>query len=172
MITLKTLRAESIPSALEKAGQYRLLNEPHDAESICEDILAVSPHHQEASIIMLLALTDQFTHELGPAFQKAMDTAGRLDAPYDRHYYTGIINERRAKAHLRQGGPGAGPIVYSWLAKAMTSYEQALEQSDPDDQDAILRWNSCARLINTRPEVRPSEDDQREMLLDSYQMPH
>ena len=37
MPELKQLHKEAIPSALEKAERYRLLNEPGEAESICHD---------------------------------------------------------------------------------------------------------------------------------------
>ena len=57
MYTLKTLAKAAIPGALEKAERYRLLNEPLEAESICRDVLAVEPDNQQASIILLLALT-------------------------------------------------------------------------------------------------------------------
>jgi len=35
MVELKRLSTEAIPTALEKALRYRLLNEPAEAESIC-----------------------------------------------------------------------------------------------------------------------------------------
>src|SRR6186997_1673006 len=35
---LKPLSASAIPSALAKAERYRLINEPEQSESICEDI--------------------------------------------------------------------------------------------------------------------------------------
>jgi hypothetical protein len=41
MVELKTLKPEAVPSALEMAKRYRMLNEPDEAESICLDILAV-----------------------------------------------------------------------------------------------------------------------------------
>ena len=39
MFALKPLSHDAIPAALERAERYRLLNEPIDAESICEDVL-------------------------------------------------------------------------------------------------------------------------------------
>ena len=57
---LKPIHADAIPEALEKAERYRLLNEAAQAESICLDVLSVDPYHQQALIIMLLAITDQF----------------------------------------------------------------------------------------------------------------
>ena len=55
---LKSISVESIPEALKKVERYRLLNEPTLAESICLDILAIVPDHQQALISLLLARTD------------------------------------------------------------------------------------------------------------------
>lgn len=172
MVDLKSLSPDSVPSALELAKRYRLLNEPQEAESICLDILAVVPDHQEALITLLLALTDNFADELNPSYQEALETAERLSDLYCKAYYTGIIFERRAKAHLRQGGPGSGVVAYSWFSKAMEAYDRALKGCDPYNQDAVLRWNSCARMINNRPDVKPGDDSREEMFLDSFETPH
>jgi len=55
---LKSISEKSIPEALAKVERYRLLNEPGLAESICLDILAIVPDHQQALISLLLARTD------------------------------------------------------------------------------------------------------------------
>ena len=39
MFELKRLSTAAIPGALAKAERYRLLNEPEEAQSICEDVL-------------------------------------------------------------------------------------------------------------------------------------
>jgi hypothetical protein len=168
MVELKTLTPEAIPSALEKAKRYRMLHEPYEAESICLDILAVDKGHQEALITLLLARTDKFQQDgLKPAYEEAIKVVDRLSAPYSRLYYSGIIYERRAKYHLRQEGPGSGAVAYDWLIKALKAYGEALTASVPDNQDAVLRWNSCARIINTHPEVKEYEVGSGEMLLDA-----
>ena len=43
MFELKPLSPSAVPAALAKAERYRLLNEPEQAESICEDVLARIP---------------------------------------------------------------------------------------------------------------------------------
>ena len=48
MFQLKPLSPSAIPAALAKAERYRLLNEPEQAESICEDILAAQPDNRAA----------------------------------------------------------------------------------------------------------------------------
>lgn len=172
MIELKTLKAEAVPSALENAERYRLLNDPEEADSICLDILAIEPDHQDALILRLLALTDKFFHSgLSPAFDQARDIVARLDTSYCKSYYTGILYERRAKYHFKQGGPGSGTVAYDWFAKAMQSYTEALAGCDPDNQDALLRWNSCARFINSHPEAQ-GESDPPEGLMDAFETPH
>jgi hypothetical protein len=155
MRELKTIKPESVPSALEKAKRYRLLDEPDEAESICMDILAVVPEHQEALITLLLALTDKFVDGgLQPSFGQAADIATRLATAYDTSYYTGIIYERRAKFHFKQGGPEAEATAYAWFVKAMNEYGQALSDDAPENQDAVLRWNSCVRFIDSHPELK------------------
>ena len=147
MRTLKTLSAGAIPAALEKARCYRFLNEPTEAESICRDVLEIEPDNQEALITMLLALTDQFRRELEPQFSEARGLIPRLKGEYCRRYYEGIVCERRAKAHLDRGGPGSGTLASEWLHTAMQHYDNALKLRLAGNDDAILRWNACARLL-------------------------
>src|SRR5262247_3574783 len=97
----KILSPEAVPRALAKAERYRLLNEPGEAESICRDALEVDPGNQDALVILLLALTDQFDAHGTSAVGDAREIVERLRNDYDRAYYTGIIFERRAKAQLR-----------------------------------------------------------------------
>ena len=173
MVELKALTAEAIPSALEKAKRYRLLNEPHEAESICLDILAVDADHQEALSTLLLALTDRFQQDgLKPAYEEAVKVVERLSDAYCKAYYSGIVYERRAKYHLRQEGPGSGAVAYDWFIKALKAFGEALAGCDPNNQDAVLRWNSCARIINTHPEVKEYDVGSGEMLLDAFETPH
>jgi hypothetical protein len=173
MLTLKSIAVEAVPAALEKAQQYRRLNEPNEAESICLDILAVVPDHQEALKTLLLALTDKFAeYGLKPSFEQAEAIVAKLDTSYSRAYFSGIIFERRGKFHLQQGGPGSGTAAHNWLVKAMDAFDEAMVENDPKHQDAVLRWNSCARIINSNPEVYAEERDRAEMLLDSFDTPH
>jgi len=147
MFELKPLQPGAVPKALEKAERYRLLAEPDEAESICLDILAIEPDNQSALVTLLLALTDQFRNDLGHCFHRAQSLVSHLDNEYERLYYTGIVYERRGNAHLDRGLPGSGTIAYEWLHHAMVLYEQAAAMRPPDNDDAILRWNPCARTI-------------------------
>lgn len=173
MIELKPLKPEAISAALDKAKRYRLLNEPDEAESICLDILAGNPDHQEALIVLLLALTDKFRHSgINPAFAQAQEIVPNLANSYSKSYYLGVIFERRAKFHLKQGGPGAGTVAYDWFVKAMEAFSEALSADDPKNQEAVLRWNSCARILNSRQDVKADDSGGSEMLMDSFETPH
>jgi len=158
MFELKTLSRDAIPRALEKVERYRLLNEPAQAESICHDILHVDPGNQQALIALVLSLTDEF--DTGPAetMKQAREAVGRLHSAYDRAYYEGIICERQARAILRQGRPGCGPIAYQWLQQAMRLYAEAEALRAAGNDDALLRWNACVRLIASYRHLIPTEE--------------
>ena len=147
MFELKQLSAEAIPAALEKALRYRLLNEPAEAESICHDVLRIDPENQQALVNLLLALTDRFGQGYAVGVTQAQEVLAHLHDAYERAYYAGIICERRAKAHLRQGHPGSGHDAYELLREAMTWYEKAETLRPAKNDDALLHWNTCARLI-------------------------
>jgi hypothetical protein len=156
MFTLKPLSKDAIPSALAKAERYRLLNEPGEAESICLDVLQVDPDNQNALITLLLALTDQFPNESSSkAVGRAVELAARLKDEYDREYYSGIIRERRAKAVLEHERYGAAAAAVEWLREAMVFFERAEALSPAHNDDAVLRWNACARLMMSLPETVP-----------------
>ena len=81
---LKPISPAAIPEALQKAERYRLLNEPSEAQSICEDILAIEPHNQDALVILVLSITDQL--EQGGPEREAREVVKRLSSPYHRAY--------------------------------------------------------------------------------------
>jgi hypothetical protein len=166
MFKLKPLSKEAIPAALEKANCYRYLNEPVEAESICLDILEVEPDNQQAITTLLLSLTDQFGHDLGKSFTKARELFPRLEDEYSRIYYRGIICERRARAHLDRGGPGSGHLAYDWLRQAMDAFETAIDKRLAGNDDAVLRWNACARIIMNNSSVKPAPEESRESMLE------
>jgi hypothetical protein len=147
MFQLKPINENAIPKALEKAERYRLLGEPYEAESICLDILSIEPDNQQALMTLLLALTDQFPSRLADCFSRAQAVVRRLQGEYEKSYYTGIICERRGNAHLDRGDPGSGAVAFEWLHQAMVRYEEAEACRPADNDDAILRWNTCARTL-------------------------
>jgi len=160
----KVLSLDAVPRALEKAVRYRLLNEPGEAESICRDVLKVDPENPEAIATLLLALTDQFDHDPG-AVRRALDTVSRLADEYERLYYTGLIHERRAKAVLKNRALGGATRAYEWLREAMTFYDRAETIRPENNDDALLRWNACARLIMSDSHLAPAVEEPGEPLL-------
>jgi tetratricopeptide (TPR) repeat protein len=159
MFELKRLSPAAVPAALEKAHRYRLLNEPTDAESICRDVLAVDPENQEALVTLVLALSDQLEERMAAAYDQARVALSQLRDEYKRHYYAGILCERRAKAQQRRGGPRAGHTVYDWFRQAMDHYESAAAMRPAANDDALLRWNACARVLNAHPDLAPEAEE-------------
>jgi hypothetical protein len=162
---LKMLSEDAVSRALAKAERYRLLNEPGEAESICLDALAVDPSNQSALTTLLLALTEQFGHDPRTCVTKAWEAVAQLRDDYERTYYTGLIHERRAKAQLHHESPGSGPLIYDWLRQAMDWYERAEAIRPGGNDDAILRWNACARLIMSNRGLAPRVERDTEPLL-------
>ena len=95
-----------------------------------------------------------------------MDILFGLKDDCSKTFYEGIIYERRAKVMMKQNGSGAGPMAYGWFRKAMHSYEMAIELGPPQNDDAVLRWNTCARIIMQNPEVKPEPQDFGEQMLE------
>jgi len=143
MFELKPLHAEAIPAALDKAERYRLLNEPGAAESIYLDILAVDPDNQDALKNIVLAMSDRFGKDYAIGDARVTEYLMRIHGDYERTYYSGIVYERRAKAVLVKDGVGA----YELFRQAMQCFETAEAMRPAGNDDAILRWNGCARVI-------------------------
>jgi hypothetical protein len=159
MLEPKSISKEGIPTALQKAERYRIINDPTSAESICLDVLAVSPENQQALVTLLLAITDQFGAAPTEGVRRAQAILPRLSDQYKRAYYAGIICERCAKAQLRSGAPKAEEMAYHWLREAMSWYEKAESQRSIGNDEAILRWNTCIRLLTRNPRLRPGDEE-------------
>jgi len=161
---LKPLSHSAIPAALDRAHLYRLLNEPWQAESICEDVLRVDPRNQTALVTLLLAITDQFGARVSSG--RARDVLSRINGEYERAYYAGIISERSARARMRQGLPGSNFKAYEELREAMRCYEGAEALRLAGNDDAVLRWNTCARTLAGNHELRPQPEEVLVPILD------
>jgi len=107
-------------------------------------------------IALLLSCTDEMTEQPGEGLRRAREVLPRLSDDYKRAYYAGIIAERRAKAHLRRDDVGGGALAYNWLREAMEWYERAEAIRPAQNDDSILRWNACVRLLARRPQVKPA----------------
>jgi len=152
----KTISRNGIVEALAKVQHYRYLNQSEEAESICRDVLAVDPENQLALRLLGLTITDQFKGATSDGFREAQTCFEKLSSPYERSYYQGILYERRAKAQLR-----AGHLAHSLLASfenAMRCFEDAEKIRPQGNDDALLRWNRCLRLVQSIPDLtRESE---------------
>ena len=166
MSELKRLHKDAIPAALEKAERYRLLNEPGEAESICLDILNVDSENQQAIITLLLALTDRFTKGYGVSDTQIKELLARVRDDYERAYYSGIFAERRAKAKLAQHTPGCRFQAHDLFREAMDWFEKAEGTRPSGNDDALLRWNTCARIIERNKLVPRQEEEPIEFPLE------
>jgi hypothetical protein len=136
-LLLKTISRDAIPRAVQKAERYRLLNQSWATESICLDVLEVDPNNQQVLV----------GAEPGDLVRRAQAVLERITDPYQRLYYAGIIEERLGHAKLEHTAMHAEAIAYRSFRSAMEAYEQAERLRLPGNDDAILRWNTCARTI-------------------------
>ena len=165
VFALKPISRDSIPEALQKAERYRLLNEPLEAESICRDVLEIDPGNQKAIVWLLLSLTDRIGWgRSGPA-DEAKSLLPKIESEYERAYYAGLICERQAKALIRDGRPNTEYRAYDRLTEALGWYERAEAARPPGNDDAILRWNTCVRILASHTNVRPEPEGERELSL-------
>jgi hypothetical protein len=158
MFQLKLIARESIPAALDKAERYRLLGEPGLAESICLDILQADRQNAKAIVMLLLSITDQFSASSSGDVSRARKLLPQLQNEYEKNYYAGIISEREGMAIFNRGMNGGHFAAYEWLSEAMDFFEKAEAVRPPGNDDAILRWNTCARMI-MRHELKPLNEN-------------
>lgn len=159
MLELKRLSTSAIPAALAKAERYRLLNEPEAAQSICEDVLTADPANFDAVRTFILALTDTFAHHDGNNVSRAQELVARLPSEYERAYFGGLVAERRARALLARNGPGRALTAGEFIREAMRQFERAEAVKPADNDDALLRWNACARLFTRYPELAVRDEE-------------
>lgn len=155
---LKTISKAGIPEAISKVELYRFLNEPEEAESICRDILVVEPEHQLALRLLGLAITDQFRGDPADRYGEAEELFQALAEHYERLYYTGLLHERRAKAQMQVGR--SPHTLVPLFEEAMRCFAEAEIIRPPDNDDAILRWNRCARLLQSHPGFREEKESE------------
>src|SRR5260370_32958589 len=142
---MKRMWKGGIGEGNSKMELYRYLNEPEEAESICNDILAADPENQIAQRLLGLTITDQFEGQTSDRYAEAEKIFQTLTDPYERLYYMGLLQERRAKAQIRAGRP-AHMLVGSFQ-EAMRCFEEAEKIRPPQTDDTSLRWNPCVRVL-------------------------
>ena len=106
-----------------------------------------------------LIITDQFTGKTNDRYSEAEKIFDSLTNAYERAYYSGILHERRAKAQLHAGN--LPHTVAGHFEEAMRFYEQAEKMRPAGNDDAILRWNRCARLMQ-RPDLQHEKEEEFE----------
>ncbi len=163
---LKPISHAAIPGAIQKVERYRLLNEPWAAESICRDILAIEPDNQAVIVMLVLSLTDQLTNGSGRVMQDARAALSRITDPYQRAYYTGIASERHGQELLRRLSLGSSSMAYDAFRNAMEWYEKAEAIRPADNDDSILRWNTCARVLARESHLKPAVVTEYEPMLE------
>jgi len=156
---LKRLSTSALQGALAKAERYRLLGEPEQAQSICEDVLAVDPSNVDAVRMFILSLTDSFPDQDGYSVTRAQELVARLPSEYERAYFSGLVAERRARALLARTGPGRALPAGDLLREALHAFERAEAVKPADNDDALLRWNACVRLFQRYPELQVMDEE-------------
>ncbi len=157
-LELKPISRDAIPRAIQKAERYRLLNQSWAAESICLDILEIDPDNQQVLVMLVLALTDLHSGVAASGVKRAKEYLARIRDDYQRTYYSGMIAERRGQALLASGGMGSGGMAYESLREAMEWYAKAETIRPPGNDDAILRWNTCVRVLSGNSHLAPAAD--------------
>jgi hypothetical protein len=128
-------------------------------------VLEIDQVNQEALVSLLLSITDQFVEEMADNVRRAREVLPRITDEYERIYYTGIIAERRARAQLQRGALGSADVASEGFREAMRWYERAEGMRPGGNDESILRWNTCARLLgrheraDVHREYEPALDD-------------
>jgi len=162
-LKLHDIRISAVKKALKKAKQYRSLLEPEIAESICLDVLNIDPDNQSVLVVYILALLDQVSRTENQSQIKTIErTIDTLKSKYKRYYYSGLLNERRARHLLTQAMSHS--FAYDYFIEALEAYQQAIDRCPEKNDEAILRWNSCIRTIE-KEKLKPRRDSE-DLLVD------
>lgn len=165
MKRLKKISTASVPAALKMAERYRLLNDPGEAESICLDILEVDPKNHDAQISLILSLSDQLSERMG-AFEEAQMIVHGLKKKYERNYYSGVLCERRARAHFRSDSMSSGHVAYDWFQQALDFFDKAGKDRPKGNDKAYFRWNAIVRMLAQHPSLKPYAENSEPQLLE------
>ena len=162
---LKSISQAGIGTAIAKAERYRYLNEPEEAESICRDILAVDPNHQLAKRILGLAITDQFSGGVNDRVTEASSVFDSLEerrTTYNSGSQQYATDSTTEVASLSARGMRLARLDYEPPAKGepllVTPDAEKIRAAGNDE--AILRWNRCVRLLEQIPMPEPREEMQ------------
>jgi hypothetical protein len=155
---LKPLPPGETAKALAMAQRCRDVAEPEEAESICLDILEREEGNQEALVLLLLSRTDLLDRGLPGGVERAQEALSKLSGEYERAYYAGILCERQARYLLRARGRRSSFVAWDWFRYAMEHFEAAIAYA-PTRIEAVLRFNTCVRLLQGNRHCVPSPDE-------------
>jgi hypothetical protein len=141
------------------------LNEPHEAESICHDILGVDSTNHDATVMLILSLSDQLSERMA-AFEEAWGYLEELDSEYERNYYSGVLCERRARAHFRKNSMGSGHVAYDWFQEALEYFDEAATVRPKGNDKSYLRWNAVIRTLEAHSSLAPDPENSEPQLLE------
>jgi hypothetical protein len=107
-------------------------------------------------VVLVLALAVDLDVRSPDGLRAIDELLPRLANEYDRIYYRGIARERWARSLVRSGDVGGQAL--GWLHEAMSCYESAAQLPHAaGNDDAILRFNACVRLIERARLEAPAE---------------
>ena len=104
--------------------------------------MASEPENRQAIVLLILALSDQFSENIMDNLDRAWSLLPRLNDEYPQAYYQGILFERQARVYMRRASPGSGVSAYDLFREAMRLYEKAERLRSPGNDEALLRWNT------------------------------
>ena len=157
MFELKPLSPAAIPAALAKAERYRLLNEPEQAQSICEDVLRADPATTRRWSTLILALTDEFPHHHGDGGTRGASSLARPAAEYERAYYGGLVAERRGRALLDTRARARAPAG-DWLREAMQRVRARRSPAPAGQRRCAAALERVRAVFNAQPELLVEDD--------------
>ena len=162
---LKPISSGAIPQAIKKAEHYRLLNQSWAAESICRDVLAIEADNQQVLVMLVLSLSDQLASGQKRLMREAHEALARITDPYQRAYYTGIVSERHGQDLLHRAAMGSSVMAYDAFREAMDWYEKAEAIRPHENDESILRWNTCVRILERESHLHPAVAGEYEPVL-------
>ena len=164
---LKKLSPEAVPRALAKAERYRLLNEPaRGGEHLPRCAAGPSPTTRTALTTLLLAHHRSVRQRFVVARRAGVGQVSRLlQDPVRARLLLRHVSRAAGEGAASAGRARLRAPAYRWLREAMTWYEKAEGIRPPGNDDAMLRWNACARLIMRDHHLVPMTEDRNEPLL-------
>ncbi|MEO6864139.1 MAG: hypothetical protein ABI229_01685, partial [Gemmatimonadaceae bacterium] len=81
-------------------------------------------------------------------------------------YYNGIAAERHGQELRARVSMGSGTMAYNAFREAMDWYEKAEAIRPSEDDDSLLRWNTCARVLSRDTHLKPAVVTEYEPVLE------